>query len=287
MDSTYTQTSANKSILSLFTRKIVGFITDHLLLILAIVIYMFLFSPIIILIVYSFNDSQIMTVLTGFTLRWYQTLFQNRDVFSSLTNSLIVGVSSAVISTAIGTMTAIVLVRHNFWGKQTFSTLILAPLILPEVVLAVALLVFLVFLKIQLSYFTIIAGHILLSLPRSTLVVRASAAGLDVTLEEAAADLGANAWEVFRHVTFPLLIPGILASLLLTFTLSFDNFVITMFVAGVGTTTLPLQIFSMMRFGTDPQINALGTILIASNLLLVFAIGGKQLQRVMGGGMQR
>ena len=287
MDSTYTQTSANKSILSLFTRKIVGFITDHLLLILAIVIYMFLFSPIIILIVYSFNDSQIMTVLTGFTLRWYQTLFQNRDVFSSLTNSLIVGVSSAVISTAIGTMTAIVLVRHNFWGKQTFSTLILAPLILPEVVLAVALLVFLVFLKIQLSYFTIIAGHILLSLPRSTLVVRASAAGLDVTLEEAAADLGANAWEVFRHVTFPLLIPGILASLLLTFTLSFDNFVITMFVSGVGTTTLPLQIFSMMRFGTDPQINALGTILIASNLLLVFAIGGKQLQRVMGGGMQR
>jgi ABC-type spermidine/putrescine transport system permease subunit II len=198
-----------------------------------------------------------------------------------------VGVSSAVISTAIGTITAIVLVRNNFWGKQTFSTLILAPLILPEVVLAVALLVFLVFLKINLSYFTIIVGHILLSLPRSTLIIRASASGMDISLEEAAADLGANAWFVFSRVTFPLLVPGILASLLLTFTLSFDNFVITMFVGGVGTTTLPLQIFSMMRFGTDPQINALGTILIVANLILVFAIGGTQLQKVMGGGMQK
>ena len=286
MEASHWPIPANKRFLSLL-RRILGFVSNQILLILAIIIYLFLFLPIIILIVYSFNDSEMMTVLTGFTLRWYQMLFKNRDVFASLVNSLIVGVSSAVISTVIGTMTAMVLVRTNFWGKQTFSTLILAPLILPEVVLAVALLVFMVFLKIQLSFLTIIVGHILLSLPRSTLVVRASASGLDITLEEAAADLGANAWRVFRHVTFPLLVPGIMASLLLTFTLSFDNIVITMFTAGIGTTTLPLQIYSMLRFTiTDPQINALGTILMVANLLFVFAIGGKQLQKVMGGGMQ-
>jgi ABC-type spermidine/putrescine transport system permease subunit II len=164
-----------------------------------------------------------------------------------------------------------------------FSTLMLSPLVLPEIVLGVAFLVFLVFLKISLSYFTLIMGHILLTLPFATLIMRTSVAGLDVSLEEAAADLGADEIRIFRYITLPLLMPGIIAAFLLTFTISLDDFVISMFVAGVGNTTLPLQIFSMLKLGITPEINALGTVLILLNLVLILTIGGQQLRRVMGG----
>lgn len=245
--------------------------------------YIFLFTPIIVLIVFSFNASKSMAVWNGFTLEWYQTLLGDRYILQALRNSLIVGVTAATISTAIGTITALVLVRRDFWGKELFSTLMLSPLVLPEIVIGVAFLVFMVFLNIKLGFFTLITGHVVLTIPYSTLIVRASASGLDISLEEAAADLGANPWRVFRWITLPLLIPGVLTAFLLTFTISFDDFVISMFTAGVGTTTLPLRIFSMLKLGITPEINALGSILIMLNLLMILAIGGQQLRKLMGG----
>jgi ABC-type spermidine/putrescine transport system permease subunit II len=224
-----------------------------------------------------------MATWKGFSLGWYNELFHNRYIFIALKNSLIVAISSASISTILGTLAALVLVRQNFKGKEMFSTLMLSPLVLPEIVLGVAFLVFLVFLKISLSYFTLIMGHILLTLPFATLIMRTSVAGLDVSLEEAAADLGADEMRIFRYITLPLLMPGITAAFLLTFTISLDDFVISMFVAGVGNTTLPLQIFSMLKLGITPEINALGTVLILLNLVLILTIGGQQLRRVMGG----
>jgi ABC-type spermidine/putrescine transport system permease subunit II len=158
----------------------------------------------------------------------------------------------------------------------------LSPLVLPEIVLGVSFLVFMVFLNIRLGFFSLIMAHIILTLPYSTLIVRASANGLDRALEEAAADLGADEVRVFRYITFPLLLPGIMAAFLLTFTISLDDFVMSMFAAGVGTTTLPLQIFSLLKVGITPEINALGTVLILFNIVLVLLIGGQQLRRVMG-----
>ena len=264
-------------------RKISDIIGSQFVSVLTLITYLFLFVPIIILIIYSFNSGHSMATWKGFTFGWYGELFHNRYIFMALKNSLIVAVSSASISTILGTLAALVLVRQKFKGKQIFSTLMLSPLVLPEIVLGVAFLVFLVFLKISLSYFTLIMGHILLTLPFATLIMRTSVAGLDVSLEEAAADLGANEIRIFRYVTFPLLMPGITAAFLLTFTVSLDDFVISMFVAGVGNTTLPLQIFSMLKLGITPEINALGTVLILLNLVLILTIGGQQLRRVMGG----
>jgi len=245
--------------------------------------YLFLFLPIIILIAYSFNAGHSMAIWKGFSFNWYGELFQDRYIGSALKNSLIVAVSAASLSTMLGTMAALVLVRQQFRGKDLFSTLMLSPLVLPEIVLGIAFLVFMVFLNIQLSYFTLIMGHILLTLPYSTLIMRTSTAGLDASLEEAAADLGADERRVFRYVTLPLLMPGVVSAFLLTFTVSLDDFVVSMFAAGVGNTTLPLQIYSMLKLGITPEINALGTVLVLFNLVLILTIGGQQLRRVMGG----
>ena len=245
--------------------------------------YFFLFAPMFVLVFYSFNAGRSTTVWQGFSLDWYGVLFNDRYVFQALKNSIIVAVSAATISTIVGTLTALTLVRRKFWGQEAFSTLLLAPLVLPEIVLGVAFLVFMVFLNIRLGFGTLIMGHTVLALPYATLIVRAAASGLDISLEQAAAELGADEGRVFRYITLPLLIPGILGAFLLTFTISFDNFVISMFASGVGTTTLPLQIFSMLKGGVTPEINALGTVLILFNLLLVVTVGGKHMLRLIKG----
>ena len=162
--------------------------------------------------------------------------------------------------------------------------LMLMPLILPEIVVAVAVLSLLVAMKVHLGYLTLIAGHSVLALPYATLILLGAATGLDVSLEEAASDLGCRAWQTFRRVTLPLLLPGILASILLTFTMSFDNIVMSTFVNGVGTTTLPLRIYSMLKTGITPEINALGCVLVAMNLVLLTVVGATQLRRIIGTG---
>ncbi|HWU00677.1 MAG TPA: ABC transporter permease [Terriglobales bacterium] len=239
--------------------------------------YLFLFVPIIVLIIYSFNASRSTVVWSGFTLDWYGMVLADEGLRRALVISGITAIASASISTAIGTVTAFVIVRRQFPGRDLLATLLLAPLVLPEIVIAVAFLVFMVFAGIQLGYFTLITGHVLISIPFTMLIVRTAAAALDRRLEEAAADLGASEWQTFTRVTLPLLMPAIFTSFLLAATLSFDNFVMSTFASGVGTTPLPLRIYSMLKTGITPEINALGALMVLVNILLVVAVMGRRL----------
>jgi len=243
--------------------------------------YLFLFVPIVVLVVYSFNASRSTVVWSGFTLDWYGEVFRDRGLRQALQVSAIIAFASALISTAIGALTALAIVRRRFIGRDALSTLLLAPMVLPEIVMAVALLVFMVAMNVTLGYFTMIVSHVLISVPFATLIVRAAAASLDRRLEEAAADLGADEWQIFWRVTFPLLLPPIVTAFLLAATLSFDNFVMSTFTSGVGTTPLPLRIYSMLKLGITPEINALGALMVLLNVVVVVAVMGRHLSLIL------
>jgi ABC-type spermidine/putrescine transport system permease subunit II len=243
--------------------------------------YIFLFAPILILIAYSFNASRSTVVWTGFTLDWYREVFDDRGLGRALWVSLIIAAASAAIATAIGTLTALAIVKRRFPGRDALSTLMMAPLVLPEIVIAVAFLVLMVTAGVTLGYFTLITSHVLVSIPYTMLIVRAAASALDRRLEEAAADLGANELQVFLRVTLPILMPAIFTAFLLAATLSFDNFVMSTFTSGVGTTPLPLRIYSMLKLGITPEINALGALMVLVNVLVVVAVLGRHLRLVV------
>jgi spermidine/putrescine transport system permease protein len=243
--------------------------------------YLFLFVPLLVLIVYSFNASRSTVVWSGFTVDWYAQVFEDSRLRKALWNSTIIAMVSATISTAIGTVTALAIVRRDFPGRDALSTLLMAPLVLPEIVVAVAFLVFMVVIDVKLGLFTLIVGHILVALPFTILIVRAAASALDRRLEEAAADLGANEVQIFQRVTMPLLMPAVFTAFLMAATLSFDNFVMSTFTTGVGTTTLPLYIYSLLKLGITPKINAMGTLLVLVNVLLVIIVLGRQLRLVL------
>lgn len=243
--------------------------------------YLFLFIPIVVLIAYSFNAGRSTVVWTGFTFDWYREVFDDRGIGRSLRVSLIVAAASAAISTAIGTLATLAIVRNRFTGRDALSTLMMAPLVLPEIVIAVAFLVLMVVGGITLGYFTLITGHVLVSIPYTMLIVRAAASALDRRLEEAAADLGANELQVFLRVTLPLLMPAIFTAFLLAATLSFDNFVMSVFTSGVGTTPLPIQIYSMLKLGITPEINALGALMVLVNVVVVVAVLARHLRLIV------
>jgi spermidine/putrescine transport system permease protein len=243
--------------------------------------YVFLYAPIVILVVFSFNTSRFVTSWGGFGFRWYGELFQNEAIATALKNSLIVALASTLISTVFGTMVALVMERHQFFGKLAFDALLYLPIIIPDIAMAVMLLLFFVMSSIQLSLATIIIAHVAFNISFVAIVVRARLVGFDRSLEEAAQDLGANELQTFWHVTLPLLLPGILAGALLAFTLSLDDFVITFFTAGVGSTTLPLRIYSMVKLGITPEINAISTLMLLASMILV--LGSLLLQRKGGG----
>lgn len=243
--------------------------------------YIFLYTPIIILVVFSFNSSRFVTSWEGFSFRWYGELFRNEAMVTALENSLVVAVVSTLVSTVIGTMVALVMERHSFPGKLAFDALLYLPVIIPDIAMAVMLLLFFVLIQFRLSLITIMISHIAFMISFVAIVVRARLVGFDRSLEEAAQDLGANELQTFRYVTLPLLMPGILAGALLAFTLSLDDFVITFFTAGVGSTTLPLRIYSMVKLGITPEINAVSTLLLAASMVLVLA--SLLLQRKGGG----
>jgi spermidine/putrescine transport system permease protein len=232
--------------------------------------YIFLYAPILILIVYSFNASRLAFVWKGFTLEWYVRLFNNPAIGAALKNSLIVATTSAGISTVFGTMVALAMERYEFWGKLPFDALLYLPIIIPDIAMAVMLLLFFVLVHFPLGLYTIIISHIAFNISFVAVVVRARLAQFDLTVEEAAYDLYANNWQTFRRVTLPLLMPGIMGGGLLAFTLSLDDFVITFFTAGPGATTLPLRIYSMVKLGVTPEINALSSVMIMVSMLLVF-----------------
>ena len=236
---------------------------------LAVGMFIFLYLPILILIAYSFNDNRFASVWTGFSTRWYTEVFNDEAVRNAFSVSIWIAVWSTIISTVLGTLTAIAMERFKFWGKATYDAILYLPIIIPDIVMALSTLLFFVILGVGLSRYTILIAHVAFNIAFVAIVVRARLADMDDALEEAAADLGANPWMTFRRVTVPLLLPGIVAGALLAFTLSLDDFVITFFMAGPGSTTLPVLIFSKIRFGASPEVNVISTLMFLGSTLLV------------------
>jgi len=234
-------------------------------------VYLFLYAPIAILMVFSFNAARQTAFWEGFTFDWYRRLLDDGLLLRALRNSLEIAGLTTAAAVLLGTPAALALARPAFRGKRTTQTLLYLPVIIPEVVLGAALVTFFGAVSLQLSILTVVIAHVVFSVSYVALVVRARLAGLDPALEEAARDLGAGPFETFRRVTLPLALPGIVASALLVFTLSIDDYVITSFVAGVGATTLPLHIYSMLKVGVTPEVNAVSTLLLAVTIVLIAA----------------
>lgn len=255
-------------------RGFVGALPDRALLVFSGAIFAFLYAPILVLMVFSFNAERSTQVWGGFSTRWYGELLRDQSVLDAFYNSLIVGGAATLVSTAIGTLTALALTRHRFRGKAAADSTIYAATVMPEIVVGVSLLAFFVAVGLQLGLVTIIIAHVAFCISFVTIVVRARLSGMDRSVEEAAQDLGANPVTTFLRVTLPLILPGVMAGALLAFTLSFDDFVITFFVAGVGSSTLPLKIYSMIKFGVSPVINALSTVILVATMALI--LGGSR-----------
>lgn len=226
--------------------------------------FAFLYIPMIILIVYSFNASKLVTVWAGFSTKWYGELMQNEAFLDAAWVTLKVAFFSSVIATILGTMAAIVLVRSGrFFGRTLFSGMIYAPIVMPEVITGLSLLLLFISLGVPRSAVTIILAHATFSMCFVSVVVSSRLASFDRSLEEAAYDLGCTPWDAFKSVTLPIIAPAVIAGWLLAFTLSLDDLVIASFTSGPAATTLPIKIYSSVRLGVSPEINALSTIIIA------------------------
>ncbi|MGB0209304.1 MAG: ABC transporter permease [Ilumatobacteraceae bacterium] len=247
----------------------------------------FLYAPIILLAIYSFSGSRLPGEWGGFTTEWYVRLFDDSRIQKTIGVSVRVALVSTVISTVLGTMSALALERFKFRGRRVFDALLYLPIIIPDVTMAVMMLMFftqafdlvdLLFgLGLSKGFLTIVVSHVAFNIAFVSVVVRARIAGMDATLEQAAADLYANRWQAFRFVTLPLIAPGVLGGALLAITLSLDDVVVTQFVAGPGSTTLPVYVFSLIRKGVTPTINAVSVIMLLASLTLV--AGSVALQR--------
>ncbi len=239
----------------------------------ALLSYAYLYGPIVILVVYSFNRSKFGVEWTGFTLQWYADLWDDRFVRAAARNTLVVAAASTALATVIGTAAALGLQRYRFRGRSLTEASLYVPVVIPEVVMGIAMLAFFaqafawlndaLGLGWRLGLGTITIAHVAFSVPFVTLTVRARLAGFDRRLEEAAMDLGADEWRTFRRVTLPLILPGVVAGALLAFTLSLDDYIITLFTAGPGSTTLPLRVYAMLRQAVTPKVNALSTLWVA------------------------
>lgn len=246
----------------------------------AALVFGFLYLPVLILIVFSFNDTRSVAVFTGFSTQWYLKLSQNTELLEAARNSLLVGLIATVVATAIGTLTAIAMDRYRFKLRTAFDANLYLPIVIPEIVMGIALLLFFnqalfpflqsVFgIRATTGLHTITLSHIAFDIPFVYVIVRARLADFDRTLEEAAADLGADEWNTFNRVTLPLLMPGIIGGALMAFTLSLDDYLITVFTKGIQDQTMPLYIYSLVRKGVTPEINALSTALLVGSIGLV------------------
>jgi len=225
--------------------------------------FAFLYLPILILIIYSFNESKLVTVWAGFSTKWYGELFQNEAFLDAAWVTLKVGLISSTIATILGTMAAFVLVRSGrFYGRTLFSGMIYAPLVMPEVITGLSLLLLFIAMGLGRGVTTIVLAHATFSMCYVSVVVSSRMASFDRSLEEAAYDLGCTGWDAFKSVTLPIIAPAVFSGWLLAFTLSLDDLVIASFTAGPSSTTLPIKIYSSVRLGVSPEINALSTILI-------------------------
>jgi spermidine/putrescine transport system permease protein len=237
-----------------------------------VLVFVFFYLPIVILVVNSFNAARFSSSWQGFTLGWYARLFQSPEIWQSVRNTLIIALGSTAVSLILGTAAAFAL--HRYAGstlQRIHYTLIYTPLVVPEILMGISLLMAFVAAGTGLGLFTIFLAHVTFSISYVAMVVLARLQDFDFSLIEAAQDLGASWWQSTRKVLLPLLVPGLAAGGLLAFTLSVDDFVITFFVAGPGSTTLPLRIYSMIKYGNPPMINALSTLLLAVTFTAVVA----------------
>lgn len=233
-------------------------------------VYLFLFLPIATVIFMSFNSSKYSIFPPpGLTTSWYLEAAKDSGVWLAIRNSLFISVCASSGATAIGTLAAMGLVRHKFHFRELLGVLFLSPMIIPEIITGIALLSFAAVLNIKGGFLLIIIGHILIGLPFVVTVVSARLHGFDSSLEEAAMDLGADEVTTFRRVTMPLVLPGIIGGALLSFTISFDNFMMTYLLAGTGVMTVPIQIYSMVRFEINPKVHALSAVIVVISMTLL------------------
>jgi spermidine/putrescine transport system permease protein len=238
-------------------------------------VYVFMFAPIAVVVLLSFNSAQFGSFpIEGFSLRWFEELYDNAAIMRAFKTSMWLAVFTAVVSTAMGILASLALVRYEFRGKDWINTLLIAPVLIPETVLGVGLLLFMLWLHQPRSFPVLMLGHILISLPYVVLVVQARLVGIKRVYEEAAMSLGANRIQTFFSITFPLLLPAVFAGVLFAFTISFDNITATVFWRPPGTETVPTQIYSMLRHSISPEINALGTVMIVITVGLPLVAGG-------------
>ncbi|NNJ09293.1 ABC transporter permease [Chloroflexales bacterium ZM16-3] len=245
----------------------------------AVLLYTFLYVPIAILVIFSFTSDQFGVRWTGFTLDWYARLFANERLMGAALNTLYVALISTVASTIIGTLTALAMERYRFPGRSGMDALLYLPIVIPEIVMAVALLAFSAFAfdliqsitgtPIRRNLTTVIIAHIAFSISFVVVVVRTSLKNFDRRLEEAAQDLGASGWQTFWRITFPLILPGIIGGALLAFTLSLDDFIISLFLSGPGTSLLPVEVYNKVRRAVTPEINAISTLMLIISIALV------------------
>ncbi|ROP83725.1 putrescine transport system permease protein [Stella humosa] len=251
--------------------------------------YAFLYLPIATLVVYSFNESRLVTVWSGFSTKWYGALLENEALLAAAGTSLLVGVVSATAATILGTLAGLALARRRLPGRMLFTGLLATPLVLPEVILGLALLLLIVAVQgltgwpAERGIGTIAIAHATLAMAYVAVVVRSRLVGLDPAIEEAAMDLGARPAAVFFRITLPMIAPGVVAGWLLAFTLSLDDLVLASFTSGPGATTLPMAIFSSVRMGVSPQINALATVIVLVVTVVVLVAG----RLVFAGGQRR
>lgn len=233
-------------------------------------VYLFLHLPIAVLVIFSFNDSKYAVNWVGFTWGWYRRLLEREDILRGLEASLIVGTAATVVSAVFGTLIALALARHRVRGRTALEAFLYVPLVTPEIVVGISLLILFVLLKVPLGLATITIAHIAFCISFVVVVVLARLQGMDRNLEEAALTLGADEITTFWKITVPQLWPGILSGALLAFTMSFDDYVITSFVSGTGSSTLPIVVYTMVRRNIEPSINAISTIILVGTSVLIY-----------------
>ncbi len=235
----------------------------------ACLVYLFLYLPIFVVIAFSFNSSKMNIVFEHFTVEWYFKMLDNRQLMQSFVNTVIVAGISTVLSVIIGTLCALGLYKFEFKLKNMISSSLYIPIVIPELVFAIALLSFFSALNISMSIVTLIISHVTFSMPFVVITVRARLAGFDHSIEEAARDLGANAFRTFWRVTLPMISPGVISGGMLALTMSLDDVVVSFFTAGPESTTLPLKILGMVRKGVSPDVNALSTLMIVGTIAIL------------------
>ena len=232
-------------------------------------VYLFLYVPLAVVVLFSFNDSKLNAEWVGFTWKWYHKLFQNGDILHAAANSLIIATVSALLATVLGTLAGLSIYRFR---QKWLSALVLGPIAMPDILIGVSLLLMFILFNATLGMTSIILAHVSFCIGFVALAVQSRLSGMDQSLVEAARDLGATPLQAFRLVTLPLLKPGIIAGGMMAFTLSIDDFVITFFTAGVGSSKLPLEIYSMVKIAVTPEVNAVSTLLMLVTLVLITAL---------------